>query len=204
MRIFHDTRRWQRRAAWKRNLSRLCLSQHRRRIESQRAESSYIIVGFSDRSVNDENSRESFCGGSRAPKTHPRASTERPRRLAGNYSRAGLRITCRCLSVFNYYRRRSRMTGISRAGCHPGGEARTDGERRSRAGERRGRGPPREYARSRARTARRIHIHTHAPRRALLWHIRNKAHRHTLHPDTFDLAREASILGTLARRTARR
>lgn len=104
------------------------------------------------------------------------------RRLVGNYSRARLRITCRCLSVFNYYRRRSRMTGISRAGCHPGGEARWWAKE---SGGREGRqGPPREYARCRAHTARCIRTVAHYYGMFVI------RHRHISHPDAFDLARE--------------
>lgn len=118
------------------------------------------------------------------------------RRLAGNYSRASRRITCRCLSVFNHYRRRSRMTGISPTACHPDREAiraselkREAEKARENKDERGGRdrvySPPREYARCRARTAPRI-----LTIRALLWHVRNKAQTHFT-PGAFDLGREA-------------
>lgn len=96
------------------------------------------------------------------------------RRLADNYSRASRRITCRCLSVFNYYRRRSHDRNIP-VDYHPDSEAREKKE-----GER---GVERGASRlsSRICVLLRGYRATHTYHRAahtLLWHVRNKARTH--------------------------
>lgn len=56
--------------------------------------------------------------------THPHASNI-PAISRQLFARESARITCRCLSVFNYYRRRSHDRNIP-VGCHPGRDAREE------------------------------------------------------------------------------
>lgn len=100
------------------------------------------------------------------------------------FARESARITCRCLSVFNYYRRRSHDRNIP-AGCHPGREAREEEAKGTPHLS------PREYARCRTHTARRIlTAFTHYYGTFVI------RYGHISHSDAFDLARELRILGT--------
>lgn len=110
--------------------------------------------------------------------THPRASNI-PAISRQLFARESARITCRCLSVFNYYRRRLHDRNIP-AGCHPGRGCAGRGGRRDLISL-----SPREYARCRTHTARRIlTAFTHYYGTFVI------RYGHISHSDAFDLARE--------------